>query len=40
MDDETISEDSGVEDVDYEGSNFKDYDSVYERMQKLVKYKG
>jgi hypothetical protein len=38
-DDEEIMEDSGVEDVDYGGSSFKDYDSVYERIQKLVNYK-
>lgn len=38
-DDETISEDSGVEDVD-NGDSFRDYENVYERMQKLVKYKG
>jgi len=30
----------GVDDVDYGASDFKDYDSIYERMQKLLKYKG
>jgi hypothetical protein len=30
----------GVDDVDYGDSDFKDYDSIYERMQKLLKYKG
>jgi hypothetical protein len=38
IDDEEISED--VSDVDYGGDDFKDYDSVYERMNKLVNYKG
>jgi hypothetical protein len=38
IDDEEIME--GVEDVDDEDASFKDYDSVYERMQKLIKYKG
>ena len=40
MGDEEIMEDSGVEDVDHDGSSFKDYDSIYERMRKLVTYKG
>jgi hypothetical protein len=30
----------GVLDIDGDGTDFKDYDSVYERMQKLIKYKG
>lgn len=30
----------GVLDIDGSGTDFKDYDSVYERMQKLIKYKG
>lgn len=38
--DEEITEDSGVEDVDHNSSSFKDYDSIYERMIKLVNYKG
>jgi hypothetical protein len=40
LDDEAINEDSGVEDVDHDDTSFKDYDSVYERMQKLLNYKG
>lgn len=39
-DDDEIMEDSGVEDIDHDGSSFKDYDSVYERMIKIVNYKG
>jgi len=35
---EEISED--VEDIDYGGDDFKAYDSIYERMNKLVNYKG
>jgi hypothetical protein len=38
-DDEEIMEDTGVEDVSYEPT-FKDYENVYERMIKLVNYKG
>jgi hypothetical protein len=38
FDEEEISED--VEDIDYGGTDFKDYDSIYERMNKLVNYKG
>jgi hypothetical protein len=38
--DDELMEDSGVEDVDHDESSFKDYDSVYERMIKLVNYKG
>ncbi len=30
----------GVDDVDYGDGDFKDYDSIYERMQKLLNYKG
>ena len=40
MGDEEIMEDSGVEDIDHDGGSFKDYDSIYERMLKLVNYKG
>ena len=40
IDDEELMEDSGVEDVDYGGDDTKAYDSVYERMQKLINYKG
>ena len=38
IDDEEITED--VEDIDNDDASFKDYNSVYERMQKLIKYKG
>jgi hypothetical protein len=38
FDEEEISED--VEDIDYGDDTFKDYDSIYERMNKLVNYKG
>jgi len=34
--DDELMEDSGVEDVDYEGSNFKDYDSIYESIAKTL----
>ena len=34
------SVEEGVLDIDGSGTDFKDYDSVYERMQKLIKYKG
>ena len=37
--DDEIMEDTGVEDVSYEPT-FKDYENIYERMQKLVNYKG
>jgi phosphoribosylanthranilate isomerase len=40
MGDEEIMEDSGVEDIDHDSGSFKDYDSIYERMLKLVNYKG
>lgn len=39
FEDEDLMEDSGVEDVDY-GVDAKYYDEVYERMNKLVNYKG
>jgi hypothetical protein len=38
FDDDEITED--VEDIDYDDAGFKAYDSVYERMNKLVNYKG
>jgi hypothetical protein len=37
LDDEEITEDSGVEDVDYGGSSFKDYDSIYESLTSALK---
>lgn len=40
FEEEDLMEDSGVEDIDDEGDEFKDYDSIYERMNKLVNYKG
>lgn len=39
FEEEDLMEDSGVEDVDY-GVDAKYYDEVYERMNKLVNYKG
>ena len=38
FDEEEISED--VDDVDYGGNDFKAYDSIYERMNHLINYKG
>jgi len=37
IEDDELTEDSGVEDVDHDDSSFKDYDSVYERMLKKLK---
>jgi hypothetical protein len=39
FDDDEITEDSGVEDVDYGGSSFKDYDSIYENKFKRINRK-
>lgn len=38
--DDELMEYSGVEDVDNDEDDFREYDSVYERMQKLMNYKG
>ena len=40
MGDEEIMEDSGVEDIDHDDVGIEAYNSVYERMLKLVNYKG
>jgi hypothetical protein len=37
IEDDELTEDSGVEDVDHDDNSFKDYDSVYERMLKKLK---
>ena len=34
--DDELMEDSGVEDVDYDGGSFKDYDSIYESIAKTL----